>query len=183
MGSVVPACCVKELRTKSTSILERLSTVRLDVVECRSSPLQVSFAVRSSDFRAVIHHNTEKPFVECTTCKGRAPTEVEAVQDALRIGQEALDKATALQDSGTGFGSWGPTVGSDLVSRSGPCSQNRGKHNLPPDFRGSNERISPVAWSPSISPLPPYNFAVVVRRCARQDDAHPRRQGRAPKVA
>ena len=35
------------------------------------------------------------------TCKKRAPAEVEAVQDALRIGQEALDKVTALQDSGT----------------------------------------------------------------------------------
>lgn len=49
---------------------------------------------------------SDKPYVECTTCKKRAPTEVEAVQDALRIGQEALDKVTALQDSGTSFGSW-----------------------------------------------------------------------------
>ena len=48
--------------------------------------------------------------MECTTCKKRAPTEVEAVQDALRIGQEALDKVTALQDSGTSFGSWGSTI-------------------------------------------------------------------------
>ena len=105
MGSIVPACCVKEVRTKSTLILERLSTARLDVVECHSSPRKVLFTVRSSDFRAVIRYNTEKPFVECTTCKKRAPTEVEAVQDALRIGQEALDKVTALQDSGTDFGS------------------------------------------------------------------------------
>ena len=183
MGSIVPACCVKEVRTKSTSILERLSTARLDAGECHSSPPQVLFTVRPSDFRAVIRHHTEKPFVECTTCKKRVPTEVEAVQDALRIGQEALDKATALQDSGTGFGSWGSTVGSDLESRSGPCSQNRGKHNFPPDFCGSNERISPFAWPPSISPLPPHNLVVVVRRCARQDDAHPKHQGRAPKVA
>ena len=48
--------------------------------------------------------------MECTTCKKRAPTEVEAVQDALRIGQEALDKVTALQDSGTSFGSWGSAI-------------------------------------------------------------------------
>jgi len=54
----------------------------------------------------VTPHNAGKPYVECTTCKKRVPTEVEAVQDALRIGQEALDKVTALQDSGTSSGSW-----------------------------------------------------------------------------
>ena len=41
MGLIVSACCVKEMRTKSTSILERLSTARLDVGDCHSSPLQV----------------------------------------------------------------------------------------------------------------------------------------------
>ena len=51
--------------------------------------------------------NAERSYVECTTCKKRAPTEAEAVQDALRIGQEALDKVTALQDSGTGFSDLG----------------------------------------------------------------------------
>jgi len=111
MGLIVPACCVKEVRAKSTSILERLSTARLDAGGCHSSQRQVHFVVRLSDFRVVIRHNIERPFVECTTCKKRAPTEVEAVQDVLRIGQEALDKATALQDSGTGFGSWGSQVG------------------------------------------------------------------------
>lgn len=50
--------------------------------------------------------NAENPYVECTACRRRTPTEAEAVQDALRIGQEALDKVTALQDSGTGSGSW-----------------------------------------------------------------------------
>jgi hypothetical protein len=54
---------------------------------------------------AVTCSNAERPYVECTACKKRAPTEVEALQDALRIGQEALDKVTALQDSGTDFGS------------------------------------------------------------------------------
>ena len=44
--------------------------------------------------------------MECTACKKQVPSEVEAVQDALRIGQEALDKVTELQDSGTVFGSW-----------------------------------------------------------------------------
>lgn len=86
--------------------LERLFTAQLDVEECPSSLHQVLFAVSSRDFRAMTHHDTDKPYVECTTCKKRAPTEVEAVQDALRIGQEALDKVTALQDSGTDSGSW-----------------------------------------------------------------------------
>lgn len=90
--------------------LERLFTARLDVGECHSPLPRVRFTVRSEVFRAVIRYNSEKPYVECTTCKKRAPTEVEAVQDALRIGQEALDKVTALQDSGTRFGSWGTTT-------------------------------------------------------------------------
>lgn len=63
------------------------------------------FAVRSRDLHVLICSDAEKPFVECAICKKRAPTEVEAVQDALRIGQEALDKVTALQDSGTVSGS------------------------------------------------------------------------------
>ena len=71
----------------------------------RSSLRKVLVVVRSNDL-AVTRSNAEKPYVECTACKKRAPTEVEAVQDALRIGQEALDKVTALQDSGTSFGSW-----------------------------------------------------------------------------
>ena len=90
-------------------ILGRLFTARLNAGDCLSSLHQVLFAVRSRDFRVVTPHNTDKPYVECTTCKKRTPTEateVEAVQDALRIGQEALDKVTALQDSGTGSGSW-----------------------------------------------------------------------------
>ena len=72
--------------------------------------LRCFFSVRSRYFHAVMRSNTERPYVECTTCKKRAPTEVEAVQDALRIGQEALDKATALQDSGMGSGSWGSVI-------------------------------------------------------------------------
>ena len=44
--------------------------------------------------------NSDQPYVGCVTCKKRGPAEVDAVQDALRIGQEALDKVAVLQDSG-----------------------------------------------------------------------------------
>lgn len=66
------------------------------------------FAVRSDQriFYCDTQYDAERPYVECTTCKKRAPAEAEAVQDALRIGQEALDKVTELQDSGTALGSW-----------------------------------------------------------------------------
>lgn len=71
-------------------------------------PTPGDFYVEFEDLRAVTRHDVDKPYVECTTCKKRAPAEVEAVQDALGMGQEALDKVTALQDSGTVFGSWRP---------------------------------------------------------------------------
>lgn len=94
------------MKINFTLTLERLFTAQLGAVGRHSFPHQVLFAVRSKGFFGCdTHCNAEKPYVKCTTCKKRAPTEVEAVQDALRIGQEALDKVTALQDSGTGFGS------------------------------------------------------------------------------
>jgi hypothetical protein len=90
--------------------LERPCTARFNVEGCHSFLHQVLFKVKSGYFRVVIRRNAEKPYVECTTCKRRAPTEAEAVQDALRIGQEALDKVATLQDSGTDSGSWGSTT-------------------------------------------------------------------------
>jgi len=116
MDLIASVRCVNEVKTNSTSILERLFTAQLDAGECPSSLRQVPFAVRLRNFRFVTR-NTDKPYVGCTTCKKRAPTEVEAVQDALRIGQEALDKVTALQDSGTGSGSWGSTTPLNALTR------------------------------------------------------------------
>ena len=116
-GLIVPARCVKEVKPNPTLIPGRRFTARLDVGGFRSSPRQVIFAVRSMAFRAVIRRTAEKPYAECTTCRKRAPTEVEAVQDALRIGQEALDKVTALQDSGTGSESLG--LHNELILRGG----------------------------------------------------------------
>jgi len=109
MDLIAPVHCVKEVKPNSTSTLERLYTAQLGAGGCPSSLRQVLFVVRLKDFH-VVTRNAEKPYVGCTTCKKRAPTEVEAVQDALRIGQEALDKVTALQDPGTGPGSWGSTT-------------------------------------------------------------------------
>lgn len=106
MVSIVPVRCVKGVKTNPILTPGRLFTARLDAGECLSSLRQVPFAVRSRNFRIVTSHNADRPYVECTTCKKRTPTEVEAVQDALRIGQEALDKVTRLQDSGAGSGSW-----------------------------------------------------------------------------
>lgn len=105
MVSIVPVRYVKEVKADSILILGGLFTAWLDAGECLSSLRQVLFAVRPGAFRVVTPHNTDRPYVECTTCKKRAPTEVEVVQDALRIGQEALDKVITLQDSGTGSGS------------------------------------------------------------------------------
>jgi hypothetical protein len=45
-------------------------------------------------------HHTEDPVVRCNKCKA-AVTSVDSTLDALRIGQEALEKATALQFSDT----------------------------------------------------------------------------------
>ena len=79
----------------------RLFTVQLSAGEYPASLLQVLFAVRLRYFRTVTPRNSDQPYVECVTCKKQGPAEVDAVQDALRIGQEALDKVTVLQDSGT----------------------------------------------------------------------------------
>ena len=119
MGSIVTARCVKRAKTKSMLTLEGPFTVRLGVGGCHFCLPKVLIVVRSGDFRAVTCRNTDKPYVECITCRKRAPTEVEAVQDALRIGQEAYDKVTALQDSGTGFGSWSSTTCLDKLTLGG----------------------------------------------------------------
>lgn len=78
--------------------LERPFIARLDVVEFHPSPLQVLFVLVSKPF--LTSHTPDKPYVECTTCKKQTPAEAEAIHDVLRIGQEALDKVTALEDSG-----------------------------------------------------------------------------------
>ncbi|KAF9652312.1 SET domain-containing protein [Thelephora ganbajun] len=69
----------------------------------------------------------DKPYVECTTCKKRAPTEAEAIGDALRIGQEALDKVTALQDSDPAYAA---KIAANIISLLTSAGMTNGSHPL-----------------------------------------------------
>jgi hypothetical protein len=65
---------------------------------CLSIPIRRYFILRKIDIELLAAF-IEVPLTRCVKCKA-AVASTDAVLDALRVGQEALEKATRLQFSG-----------------------------------------------------------------------------------
>lgn len=65
---------------------------------CLSIPIRRCFVLRIFDNKLLTAF-VEVPLTRCVKCKA-AVASTDAVLDALRVGQEALEKATRLQFSG-----------------------------------------------------------------------------------
>ncbi len=69
---------------------------------CLFIPIRRYFVLRKLDIESLNTAFIEVPLTRCVKCKA-AVASTDAVLDALRVGQEALQKATRLQFSGNGW--------------------------------------------------------------------------------
>lgn len=90
---------VKYLSRRDPLIYEKQCSVRRNVVGFVAYQPKVRSSSETSAFSSIIiHYLTDDTLVRCNTCHS-AIKDTDVVLDAVRVGQEGLDKAEALQFS------------------------------------------------------------------------------------